>query len=170
MFETRRDHVFSLVADVPVFNDQKTRGVEADFDLEATARWRITANATFQHARLTDNPSNPAAAGKWPQGVPARIAHLWTCYQVTGGKANGLRIAAGLEYRSRLYGNILNTNSVPAYLTAQARLSWSAARWELSAGVRNLFDRTWFIAANGAGALVGEPRTLFASARLRFGT
>jgi iron complex outermembrane receptor protein len=169
-FDTTRNNVFALVGDTPVFNDQKTRGAEADLAIRATSRWRITANATLQRARLVDNPSNPAATGKWPQGVPARIAHLWTSYQLTGEGKSGLRIGAGLEYRSRLYGNILDTNQVPGYVTGQAVLTWAAARWELSAGVRNLSDRTWFAAANGAGALVGEPRTFFASARIRFGS
>lgn len=168
-FDTRRDHVFALVGDTPVFNDQKTRGVEADLALQATKRWRITANATLQRARLIDNPSNPAATGKMPQGVPARIAHLWTDYLLTGDDQHGLRIGAGLESRSMMYGNILNTNRVPGYVTEQAVLTWDAGRWELSGGVRNLSDRRWFIAANGAGALVGEPRTFFASARIRFG-
>jgi iron complex outermembrane receptor protein len=168
-FDTRRDHVFALVGDTPMFNDQKTRGVEADLTLQATKRWRIIANTTLQRARLTDNPSNPAATGKVPQGVPTRIAHLWTDYRLTGDDKQGLRIGAGLEGRSMMYGNILNTNWVPGYVTEQAVLTWDAGRWELSAGMRNLSDRRWFIAANGAGALVGEPRTIFASARIRFG-
>ncbi len=168
-FDTRRDNVFALVGDTPVFNDQKTRGIEGDLSVQATKRWRMTANATLQRARLTDNPSNPAATGKVPQGVPARIAHLWTDYQLTGDDKHGLRIGAGLESRSMMYGNILNTNRVPGYVTEQAVLTYDSGRWELNAGVRNLSDRRWFIAANGAGALVGEPRTFFASARIRFG-
>lgn len=170
VFDTRRTHVFTLVGDTPVFNDQKTRGGEADIDIDATRRWHVSANATLQQAELTDNPPNPAATGKRPQGVPARIAHLWTTYQLTGGSSGqGFRIGAGAEYRSMLYGNILNTTSIPGYVTEEAVVSYNRSRWDLSAGVKNLSDRTWFIAANGAGALVGEPRTFFVSAKLHMG-
>jgi outer membrane receptor protein involved in Fe transport len=45
-------------------------------------------------------------------------------------------------------------------------ISYRQPRWEIAAGVKNLTDKTWFAAANGAGALVGEPRTIFVSAKL----
>lgn len=165
-FDTRREHVFQLVGDTPVFNNQRTKGGEADLSVQATDRWHIDANATFQSARITDNPGNVAANGKVPQGVPARIAHVWTTYRLTGRAGSGLSIGGGAEYRSKLWGNILNTNQVPGYVTEQAVVSYAGRRWEISAGVKNLTDKTWFAAANGAGALVGEPRTIFLSARL----
>jgi iron complex outermembrane receptor protein len=168
-FDTKRAHVFQLVGDTPVFNNQRTRGGEADLDIQATSRWHLTANATVQSARITDNPGNVAANGKRPQGVPARIAHLWTTYQLTGGAEGGVRLGGGAEYRSKLYGNIINTTSVPGYVTEEVVVSYTQPRWEVSAGVKNLTDKLWYAAANGAGALVGEPRTVFVSAKLHTG-
>jgi iron complex outermembrane receptor protein len=165
-FDTKREHVFQLVGDTPVFNNQRTRGGEADLDIQATSRWHLSANATVQSARITDNPGNVAANGKHPQGVPARIAHLWTSYQLAGGPGGGFTLGGGLEYRSRLWGNIVNTTQVPGYVTEEAVISYRQPRWEIAAGVKNLADKTWFAAANGAGALVGEPRTIFVSAKL----
>jgi iron complex outermembrane receptor protein len=107
-----------------------------------------------------------AANGKHPQGVPARIAHLWTSYQLTGSAEGGFTLGGGLEYRSNLWGNIVNTTQVPGYVTEEAVISYRQPRWEIAAGVKNLTDKTWFAAANGAGALVGEPRTIFVSAKL----
>ncbi len=164
-FDTGRAHVFQLVGDTPVFNNQRTRGGEADLDVQATSRWHLSANATLQSARITDNPGNTAADGKRPQGVPARIAHLWTTYQLTGDAKGGLSIGGGAEYRSKLWGNITNTTQVPGYVTENAVLTYSQPRWSVSAGVKNLTDKMWFAAANGAGALVGEPRTVFVSAK-----
>jgi iron complex outermembrane receptor protein len=169
-FDTNRAHVFQLVGDTPVFNNQRTRGGEADLDIQATNRWHLTANATVQSARITDNPGNVAADGKRPQGVPARIAHIWTTYQLTGDARGGIRLGGGAEYRSMMFGNITNTTSVPGYVTEEAVVSFTQPRWEVSAGVKNLSDKTYFVAANGAGALLGDPRTVFVSAKLHTGT
>jgi iron complex outermembrane receptor protein len=166
-FDTNREHVFQLVGDTPVFNNQRTRGGEADLVIHPTSRWQLDANATLQSALITDNPGNLAADGKHPQGVPARIAHVWTTYRLIGALDNGLTIGGGAEYRSKLWGNILNTTQVPGYVTEQVMVSYVRLRWEVSAGVKNLADKTWFAAANGAGALLGEPREIFLSVRVR---
>jgi iron complex outermembrane receptor protein len=165
-FDTNRTHVFQLVGDTPVFNNQRTRGGEADLDIQATKRWHLTANATAQSPRITDNPGNVLANGKRPQGVPTRIAHVSTTYQLTGGVEGGILLGGGAEYRSKMFGNIVNTTFVPAYVTEEAVVSYTQPAWEISAGVKNLTDKTWFVAANGAGALLGEPRTVFVSAKL----
>jgi iron complex outermembrane receptor protein len=123
----------------------------------------------MQSARITNNPGNVAANGKRPQGVPSRIAHVWTTYQLTGGADGGVRLGGGAEYRSKMFGNITNTTSVPGYVTEEAVVSYTQLSWEISAGVKNLTDKTWFAAANGAGALLGDPRTFFVSAKLRTG-
>jgi iron complex outermembrane receptor protein len=60
-FDVARDNVFTLVGDTPVFNDQKTRGAEGNFQFALRRKWRLLANATVQNAVLADNPSNPAA-------------------------------------------------------------------------------------------------------------
>jgi iron complex outermembrane recepter protein len=168
-FDTSRNHVFQLVGDMPVFNNQRTRGADADLDIQPTKRWHLTANATMQSARITDNPGNAVANGKRPQGVPSRIAHVWTTYQLTGGADGGIRLGGGAEYRSKMFGNITNTTSVLGYVTEEAVVSYTQPSWEISAGVKNLTDKTWFAAANGAGALLGDPRTFFVSAKLRTG-
>ena len=162
-FHVKRNHVFSLVGDVAFFNDQETEGGEADLDLQLTPQWRTVANVTIQHSVLTDNPSSPASTGKIPVGVPAGMAHLWTSYDFALGDLQGFRIGGGVNYRGKMYGSTLNTNSIPGYVTGDAVLSWNSGPLTLSMGARNLGDATYFIAANGAGAFVGDPRTFFGS-------
>jgi len=170
LFDTQRTHVFQLVGDNAVFNNQRTKGAEADLNVALTKRWHLDANATFQQARITENPGNPAADGKVPQGVPARIAHLWTTYQLTGDARDGFRLGGGVEYRGQLWGNIVNTDQVPGYVTEDIDVSYDRPRWEISAGIKNLTNKTWFLAANSAGAFLGDPRTFFLSAKLRMGS
>ena len=168
-FEVKRQNVFALVGDTPFFNDQETRGAEADLALQATDRWRVTANVTSQHAELTDNPSNPAITGKHPIGVPAHAANLWTSYDFSLDGLSGLRAGLGVSYRDKLYGNTLNTNAVPSFVTEDVVLSYLRDSWTLAVGVKNLADKTYYTAANGGGGLVAEPRTAFVSLSVREG-
>lgn len=168
-FAVTRNNVFALVGDVPVFNAQRTYGGEIDVDARPTPRWRITANATLQHATLTANPSNPAATGNWSQGVPATMAHLWTSYDFAVAGVEGFRIGAGLNYRDKMYGNLLNTTAIPSYVTADADISYTQGRWTVTVGAKNLSDTTYYVAANGVGAFVGDPFTVFGSVRFNLG-
>ncbi len=169
-FDVKRNNVFTLVGDVPVFNDQKTNGGEANLQLLVTRRWKISANGTGQHAWLTDNPSNTAATGKRPVGVPQHIFNLWTTYDVALPHIHGLNIGGGLTNRDRMFGDLLNTKLIPDYTTLDSVLSYTAHQWNASLGFRNLTDTRYFVAANGAGGFVGEPRSFFVTVRKSFGS
>ncbi len=168
-FDITRKNVFTLVGDVPFFNDQATYGAEADLDVKVTPQWRITANATGQHASLTDNPSSPSSDGKRPIGVPAALGHLWTSYDFSVDGVDGFRIGGGVNYRDKMYGNTLNTNAIPSYVTADTELSFTQGQLVYSLGVKNLTDKTYFVAANGAGAFVGDPLTVYGRISLKVG-
>jgi iron complex outermembrane recepter protein len=169
-FDVTRNNVFTLVGDTPVFNDQKTDGFEANTQVALMANWRVLANFTVQHAFLTDNPSNPAATGKDPVGVPQHIFNLWTTYDFRVKKLSGLMVGGGLSYRDSMFGDILNTKSIPSYVTLDTVFGYSSRKWSVSAGIRNLTDRLYFVAANGGGGFVGDPRTFFVQTRWNFGS
>ncbi|HWH53408.1 MAG TPA: TonB-dependent receptor, partial [Gemmatimonadaceae bacterium] len=119
-----------------------------------------------QHAELTNNPSQPGATGKQPVGVPSRIANVWSTYDFSLGGRDGFRVGAGLSYRDRVFGNATNTNEVPAFAVVDALVGFYRPAWEAALAVNNITDATYFTAALGAGARVGEPRSLVL--RLRF--
>ena len=52
-FHVMRNNVFSLVSDIPVFNDQLTQGGEGTVELALTHRWKLNTNATAR----TSGPS-----------------------------------------------------------------------------------------------------------------
>ena len=164
VFDVRRNNVFDLVGDTGVLDDQSTKGVEADLQLRPTSQWTIYVNGTAQHAELTSNPSELAAQGKEPQGVPAHIFNLWTTYNFSIANLDGFQVGAGLHYRDKIFGDILNTDEVPSYTTVDAELSYRTPKWDVGVNIKNLTNTRYFIAANGAGALVGDPLSVFFSA------
>lgn len=167
-FNVQRDNVFTLVGDTGFFDDQKTRGLEADFQLDVSSDWKIIANATDQAASLTSNPSAPAALGRQPIGVPLHIANVWSTYDFAIAGLTGFKIGAGLQYRDKIFGDALNTETVPAYTIFDAVLSYARPTWDASIGMKNITDKLYFTNANGAGAFVGEPRTVYAKAAMHF--
>ena len=169
VFHVKRDNVFSLVSDIPVFNDQLTQGGEGNVELALTPRWRLNANATGMHAALTDNPSNPAATGRRPQGVPDRIVNLWTSYDVFQGNRTHFSLSGGFSNRSSMFADLLNTNSVPSYTIADTEANVRMSRWTASFGVHNLADSRYFTAANGVGGFVGDARSYFGKVQIEFG-
>lgn len=168
-FDITRTNVFTLVSDQPTFSDQKTQGGEGNIQLLIGRGWKIMANGTGMHPWLTSNPSKPAATGKRPVGAPEYIFNLWTSYDIRVSNFKGLTIAGGVTSRDRMFGDTLNTNSIPSYTTLDTVLSYAGRTWNASLGFRNLTDQRYFTAANGGGGLVGEPRSFFVSLRKSFG-
>jgi iron complex outermembrane recepter protein len=167
-YDVERSNVFTLVGDIPEFSDQKTDGVEADLTVQPLPQWTIDTNATAQHATLVDNPSNPAAVGKQPIGVPAEIFNLWTTYDFAIAGHEGFEVGVGVNYRSKIYGNATNTNSIPSYVLLNLVVAYKKPTWDVSLGLKNITDERYFVEANGAGALVGEPFSVFAATHVHF--
>jgi iron complex outermembrane receptor protein len=169
-FHVMRNNVFSLVNDIPVFNNQRTEGGDGSVELGLTRRLHLNANATGMHAALTTNPSNPAATGKRPQGVPNRIVNLWATYNVPlGNRKSGLMLAGGFTNRSSMFQDLLNTNFVPSYTTADVTANFHSGKWSGAFGVRNLANERYFTSANGIGGFVGDPRSYFGKVEFQLG-
>ncbi|MGC1303359.1 MAG: TonB-dependent receptor [Caulobacteraceae bacterium] len=151
-----------------VFDSQRTRGGEASLDTRITDKWRLLANVTVQDAVITDNPQGITSVGKHPQGAPADIANLWTTYDFSIAGIPGFRIGGGVNYQSKSYSDITNVNSIPSSVVANALIGYETPRWGLDVNIHNLANERYFVAANAAGALVGEPLSASASLHANF--
>jgi iron complex outermembrane recepter protein len=167
-FNVDRQNVFTLVNDIANFGNQYTRGVDADLQYSVTPDWKILANGTLQRAVLTANPSNTAAVGRVPIGVPLQIANLWTTYNLEQLRLPDVTTGFGVEYRGKIFGDQLNTDEVPSYVIFDANVTYTQPKWDLGAGIKNIANTLYFTAANGAGAFVGDPRTFYVKADVKF--
>jgi iron complex outermembrane recepter protein len=144
-----------------VFDGQRTRGGEASLDAKLTDQWQVLANVTAQDAVITDNPQAVTSVGNRPQGAPAHMANLWTSYQLSIAGLSGFQVGAGLNYRDKTYSDITNVNAVPSFVVADAMLGYRTPHWGADLNIHNLTNQRYFIAANEAGAYVGEPFSVF---------
>ncbi|TDV34285.1 iron complex outermembrane receptor protein [Paraburkholderia caballeronis] len=172
LFDVSRDNVAALTTiggvESVVFDSQRTKGAEASLDASLTPQWHVIANFTAQDAKITDNPQGITSVGNHPQGAPAYIANLWTTYAFSIAGMPGFHVGAGVNYVSRSYSDITNVNSIPSYVIANAAFGYEARRWGVDLNVHNITDRRYFIAANAAGAYVGESLSAFVNLHANF--
>jgi iron complex outermembrane receptor protein len=170
VFDVSRDNVAAAVTlngvEAVIFDAQRTRGAEISVDAAPLEPWHILANATAQNAVITDNPQGISSVGNHPQGVPAYIANLWTTYKFSVAGVPGFMVGGGLNYQSTTYSDITNVNSIPAYLIGNALLAYITPRWSLSLNVKNITNERYFVAANAAGAFVGNPLSAYVTLRI----
>ncbi len=102
------------------------------------------------------------------RGAPAYIANLWTTYDFSIDGIPGFHVGAGVNYVAKTYSDITNVNSIPSYVIANAAFGYDAPRWGIDLNVRNLTDRRYFVAANAAGAFVGESLSAFVNIHANF--
>jgi iron complex outermembrane recepter protein len=167
-FDVTRDNVLQVVNNVANFGNQFTRGFESDIQLSITPAWKIMANGTLQQAVTTADPAATTAVGHVPIGVPLRMANLWTTYDFDVLGVKGFRVGGGLEYKGEIFGDLQNMNKVPGYVIFDANLAYVQPKWDVSVGIKNIANTLYFTAANGAGAFVGDPRTAYIKADVRF--
>jgi iron complex outermembrane receptor protein len=171
-FDVKRDNVATLTTidgiETVVFDSQKTRGTEASIDAALTDQWHVLINATSQDAFITDNPQGITSVGHHPQGAPNFLANLWTTYSFHIAGVPGFRVGAGVNYQDKSYSDITNVNAIPSFVIANALLGYEASIWGVDVNIHNITDRRYFVAANGAGAFVGEPRSAFVNLHANF--
>lgn len=171
-FDVKRDNVATLTTingiETVVFDSQKTRGTEASADAALTDQWHILVNATSQDAFITNNPQGVTSVGHHPQGAPNFLANLWTTYSFHIAGVPGFRTGLGMNYQDKSYSDITNVNAIPSYVIVNALLGYETSLWGVDINVHNITDRRYFVAANGAGAFVGEPRSAFVNLHANF--
>lgn len=172
LFDVSRDNVAALTTinnvESVVFDSQRTKGAEASLDASVTSQWHVVANFTAQDAKITDNPQGVTSIGNHPQGAPAYLANLWTTYDFSIAGVPGFHVGAGVNYVSKTWSDITNVNSIPSYVIANAAFGYEASRWGIDVNIHDLTDRRYFIAANAAGAYVGESLSAFVNLHAHF--
>jgi iron complex outermembrane recepter protein len=152
------------------FDAYKVDGVEASLDAKVTDQWHVLANATVMDPIVTASPQTAVQAtvlDHAPQGVPRYLANLWTTYDFSIAGIHGFQVGAGLNYQDKTYSDNTNVNSIPAYTILNAEIAYLSPTWDVILNVKNLTNERYFIAANAAGAYVGDPLSAYLTVRYK---
>lgn len=144
---------------------QRTNGFEVGLNGNVTKAWRIAGGYAYQDAFVT-NATIAALAGAQVAQVPHHNFSLWNNYQIISKLGAGL----GVIHRSDMFAAIDDTVTLPGYTRADAAVFYSLTeRIRLQANVENLFDKKYFINADGNNNIsFGSPRAVRVGLTARF--
>jgi catecholate siderophore receptor len=144
---------------------QRTNGFEVGLNGTLTRDWRIAGGYAYQNAFIT-SATTTAKRGAQVGQVPHHSFSLWNNYQVISRLAVGL----GIIQRSDMFAAIDDTVRLPGYTRADAAVFISLTeRIRLQANVENLFDKKYYINADGNNNISpGSPRAVRIGLTARF--
>lgn len=134
---------------------QRTDGYEIGIEGNVTRDWRVAGGYTFQDAFIT-GATSAAPAGARVAQVPRHTFSLWNHYQIIPKVGAGV----GIIRRSDMFAAIDNKVNLPGYTRFDAAVYYFLSeRWHFQANFENLFNRRYFINADGNNNISpGRPR------------
>jgi len=143
-YRIKLDHSVDLVAPDPPFfaipgPGQTNRGVETELSGEIVRG--LDVSASFTDARIHNDDGSTAT------GSPERQGSVWMSYRFQREALQGWGVAGGIFARSRSVGRSsedLTYFDIPGQASVEANVSYTAARWRATLGVKNLFARTLY--------------------------
>ena len=152
----------------------EANGVDVSATMQFFDGLNVLASYSYLDAELV-KASKDANDGNTPYNIPDHKARIWGSYEVRDGSLAGLGFGLGGEYVSKRFGNDANAFSLPSYTVYDATVWYYLAvandmQLRLNVGIKNLTDETYYTAtgSNTFRISQGDPRTLYATARLEF--
>ena len=148
------------------FDPTRRQGIEVELHHALTKTVDLRGNAAWREAKFVGG----AYSGNDVALVPRQTLSVGANWRVDGGHM----LDAVVNWVSSQSPTFSNQCEMPAYSTVDARYAFSAAKWELALGVKNLADTKYYTQAYActAGATSSiypeAGRALTASAQWRF--
>jgi outer membrane receptor protein involved in Fe transport len=142
----------------------RSTGLEVAADYRPTEAWRLSLDAAWMNSRVVENAADPALVGQRVERAPdlqltAAIAHR-------GARFGDLRLSG--RYASVAYDDAENTERLPAHVLVDLGYSLELGpRWQLFAGVENLFDDRSVNRWTSSGPEIQGPRLAHLGFRFR---
>jgi catecholate siderophore receptor len=144
---------------------QRTNGFELGWNGSITHAWSVAGGYAYQDAYVV-SATAAARAGAQVAQAPHHTFSLWNRYQVLPKLGVGL----GILNRADMFAAIDNTVTLPGWTRADAAIYyWLTEKMRLQANVENLFDRKYYVNADGNNNISpGSPRAVRVSLTARF--
>ena len=124
----------------------KSSGIEADVYGQIDANWRVSANFSWDDARVVQDKT--LAPGTRLMNVPKISAGLLAIREAVLDHGGRYGIGGGVNHVGARSGNTADTYTLPAYTTAKLVSYWQInKKVRLSLDVHNLFNRNYYTAS-----------------------
>lgn len=135
--------------------EQRARGVELEVGADLRRNLKLTAAYTFTDTEVTQD-DDAALVGQPLNLTPRHTLALWATYKLP--QLPRVTLGAGMRYVSEQIGSYPFT--LPAYTVADLSIGYAGPNYRITAGVKNVFDRTYYDGAVNANVVSpGLPRS-----------
>lgn len=160
VFRTEKTNARVTQADgtTVVAGDMLVKGAEVGFAGRLTNKWQAFGGYTYLDSEVVDGGQTNVGSNAAPVYVPVsdvalgsrfpntakNSASVWTTYAVLPN----LTVGGGAFYVDKVYGNVLNTVSIPSYVRIDAMANYKIDKnLSLQLNIQNLTDERYFNAA-----------------------
>ena len=160
---------------------QRTNGLELTANGRLPGHWDISAGYAFLAARMTESLARASSSqlpvvsvpslGKVPSLTPRHSAFIWGMKDLGAFMGGGLSVGGGLNYVDERFTSLTNLVTLPSYLTADLAARYQRGPVEVSANLKNLTNRHYFVSSHGSNdnlILPGAPREMQLTLRMKF--
>lgn len=156
--------------DVPQYyfdDEDKTRGVEFDLNMDINDALSMNMNATYQDAELIRNrnrgTSTPVSGPV--KGIPKAFASIWTHYRHSfSGVPGEFSFSLGVKYEDERSINSVSfglpISKVNSYNVWDGAIGYEYQDLKVQLNLNNLFDKSYYSKAMFLGGLPGEERNV----------
>lgn len=116
------------------------KGFELELFSNPIAGFNIMAGYGYLDAKFVSGTDE----GKVPSFAPKSTANYWVSYTITSGKAKGLGLGTGANYRSNTFLTSENTVIIPSAFVVGASLFYEQARYRIAAKMDNLTNKVYW--------------------------
>lgn len=156
-------------------DEDKTRGVEIDLNLDWNEQISMNVNATYQDAELIRNSnrgtSTPVSGPV--KGLPEKFASVWTHYRDQFfGLPGEFNVSLGVQYEDERTINSVSfglpVSHVNSYTLWNGAMGYQHKNWDVKLNLNNLFNKTYYSKAMFLGGLPGEERNVVLTVDYQF--
>ncbi|MCF8707089.1 TonB-dependent receptor [Rhizorhapis sp. SPR117] len=150
---------------------QRLRGFELSASGMVTPDIMLNVNYAYVDAEIRSSAAgelDPEVVGNQVRYVPEHALSAWANYKPVEGPLKGLEVGGGLNYQSRVYANVDNSQVVPSYTTFDALIGYSFGNYRIAVNGYNLTDELYYAQVNGGRVVPAGGRAFVATFGVAF--
>lgn len=151
---------------------QRLRGFELGVSGAVTPAFLLNLNYAYVDAEIREAVSsgriNPLVVGNQVRYVPKHAVSAWASYKPLQGPLKGLELGGGMNYQSKVYLNVDNTQVAPSYTSFDALVGYTFGNFRVAVNGYNLTDELYYSQINGSRVVPAAGRTFVATVGVAF--
>lgn len=148
----------------------RSRGVELEWQGRLAPGWRLTTQATWLDASITQD--NRYAPGNRLPYAPKSSASVWLTHEfATGSASGGWRVSGGAVHQGARYADFSNATRIPGYTRMDLGANYREVGWSATWAVENVLNRRYYASGvenRPAVIYPGAPRTVSLRLAMKF--